>query len=760
MKNNFKISVLAAAVATICSVANATPTSGVYVDDQTQSYVNDATSQGLRLPNTVLCYMNATGANVKDVLNTGNYIALVDKNKCEDGTSSGGSATGSSGSSSAPDYLVTVVNASRTDNNSPLVGKVWFRETSLGDPSAHTLGIIYANMSATQSASSTSPYGKFHTDFCGLADNTTGCASNAPFYGYADGDGASISAFQTGNGNGHQNVAVKLTGTVDAGSGRVKFAEIGGGGGAGDWKFAFNSAYFRRADNAGTNDTCFDRSMANAQKTAWSYGVYNADGSRLNRTSGFPIKTQTGDNGYIGYWGMWLPPSATVNDGDTVTRFSYSSNQASSGSYTVVKKDGRLRKQETHSTTLSGITNVPFYLWVNSTFADSASVSRAQGTQLEVKWDGSNFLITGVVGNNGSVTPVDNSSTAHNIPSTQYDSTHQWGWSMNAYSQSIGGQINIYMRDGSNVYQAPTGSSVVSYRVDTVIPPGSADWPTSLICVNNCPEAGIADATALTAASGNPFVSGTSWSMQPTNSPVTYSKGSGADEGKLLKVGSNVAWTGAAPSNSWYSNGIQSGQMISSADASQIKCDSNGTPNSSGTYYCPGLIGKVSTVYIWETGPNSWNKYAGLKSGSDVVAFDPPMPLTYTVPNNGTPFANASLILQYNGFGDLQGIPGKCVNPLDNSEVQCSNNTRWVSAFAIPEGGTVTSGGTTYYVKPLQQEIRLTKVNASNCSSLTLPTIADSDLPTVSGWTDPTSNGAMPTMPATAAPKVIDGVLQ
>ena len=28
---------------------------------------------------------------------------------------------------------------------------------------------------------------------------------------------------------------------------------------------------------------------------------------------------------------------------------------------------------------------------------------------------------------------------------------------------------------------------------------------------------------------------------------------------------------------------------------------------------------------------------------------------------------------------------------------------------------------------------------------------------TVSGWNDPTTNGAMPTMPASAAPKVFDG---
>jgi hypothetical protein len=124
-------------------------------------------------------------------------------------------------------------------------------------------------------------------------------------------------------------------------------------------------------------------------------------------------------------------------------------------------------------------------------------------------------------------------------------------------------------------------------------------------------------------------------------------------------------------------------------------------------------------------------------------------------------YANASLVLQYNGFGELNGVPGKCVDPLTNADAPCNNNgnNRWVAAFVIPEGSALSDGTTTYYVKPLEQELRLKRVALSNCSALTPPTIADSALPGVAAWADPhLSNGAAPTV--NGAPRVIDGVVQ
>ena len=53
-------------------------------------------------------------------------------------------------------------------------------------------------------------------------------------------------------------------------------------------------------------------------------------------------------------------------------------------------------------------------------------------------------------------------------------------------------------------------------------------------------------------------------------------------------------------------------------------------------------------------------------------------------------WAGKTVQLQFNGFGNLQGIPGYCVNPQDNSEVDCGPNTRYVPAFSIADGETMT----------------------------------------------------------------------
>jgi hypothetical protein len=742
--NTSPLAIALFALTSMPALSVAAPTSGAYITDQTRSYVEDATSQGLRLPNTVLCYMNGTGANLTEVLNQGDYIALVDKNKCENSGGSGNSASGSSGASSAPSYMRAVVNGSRADNSSPLVGKVWFLEDEMNTGGgSSTTGIIYARLNAITAASSTSPYGVFHTDFCGKPTGSSTCSA---FFGYAEGNGASVSAFQSesGGGGGGQNISMTLSGTTDSGSGRIKFSQ---GGQNGDWTFAYNSSYFRRYNNLLSSEQCFDRSFANADKTAWRYGVYNADGSRLERNGGFPIKV--GNNyGYVGYWGLWLPSGVTLNDGDTVTRFSYGGSQASQADYTLVKKDGRLKKLTRNTTTLDGIKNVPFYYWTN-------------GSNSEMKWDGTNLIITGTMSNNGTVTPL-SPTQVFNPGST---------WNISGWSQSLGGQLTIITRDNTGAFVAPSSASVVSYLTESVLSPGGAGWPASLYCINGCPATGATFINGLN-GTGSPYLDITvdnfgggtvnqssQWNSNPVQVANILSYNADAATGLLGSGGNSVVWTSAtSPSSQQFSNGFSSGRMVDSSGLASLQCNSTG--GSGTTHYCPNRIDGVDTTYVWETGSNSWNKFSGLKNGGVYVSFDPPLPMAYSVPSSVPGFANANLILQYNGFGDLQGIPGKCINPVTNAEVPCANDnsTRWVAAFTIAEGASVTSDGITYYVKPLEQELRLSKVADSNCSSLTLPTILDAALPGISGWSDPSINGAVPVV--TGAPRVIHGVVQ
>jgi len=131
----------------------------------------------------------------------------------------------------------------------------------------------------------------------------------------------------------------------------------------------------------------------------------------------------------------------------------------------------------------------------------------------------------------------------------------------------------------------------------------------------------------------------------------------------------------------------------------------------------------------------------------------------------GSPLDGATFMLDYSGFGNLNGIPGKCVDMDSGLEAQCQNDPkiRYVPAFVIPaatagvltEVTADTTGGTaTYYVKPLELEQRMKKDDAG-CTGLTTTSYTLPDINT--DWTDP-ALGSEPTV--TTAPAVIGGVVQ
>jgi hypothetical protein len=142
--------------------------------------------------------------------------------------------------------------------------------------------------------------------------------------------------------------------------------------------------------------------------------------------------------------------------------------------------------------------------------------------------------------------------------------------------------------------------------------------------------------------------------------------------------------------------------------------------------------------------------------------------ISYTVPNDPAygSYAGVPILLQFNGFGNLSGIPGNCVDPVNNAKVDCSTpNARYVPQFSIPDGATMTlpNPSTPLIVKSLNSEIRLKNLGASTstaCASMTLATVP----PPSAGTHDPSNSsdafyiGVKPTV--TSSPKVIDGVIQ
>jgi hypothetical protein len=169
----------------------------------------------------------------------------------------------------------------------------------------------------------------------------------------------------------------------------------------------------------------------------------------------------------------------------------------------------------------------------------------------------------------------------------------------------------------------------------------------------------------------------------------------------------------------------------------------------------------LDVFYTWETGTQQWNKLTALQDGNGFVSFDPPISVEYT--HTWGDSSTSKFYLEYNGFGDIHGIPGKCVDMDTGLDTDCWDASgekyiRWVPEYTIPNGSVLTDAvsGDTFYAKALEKEERMKAVSVSQCTNSGL-SIQSYDLPDGSDYVEP-DIGARPAV--AGAPAVIGGVLQ
>jgi hypothetical protein len=293
-------------------------------------------------------------------------------------------------------------------------------------------------------------------------------------------------------------------------------------------------------------------------------------------------------------------------------------------------------------------------------------------------------------------------------------------------------------------------TNVIFFAEDIVYPTDTV--PTSFACYNNCPKVD---------ANGEAYTDMMSSGLSNT-ATTTYT----FDAANMVLKDSNskpVLMTVATTTNSW---GVMSGAMFdpTSANLAALDCDWDKDNNPATNPQTCGwkAMSALNVFYTWETGPDNWNHFSALKDASGILKFETPLSVKYVHHSAGSPLNGATFLLDYSGFGNLNGIPGKCVSMDTGGDVPCGPGMaiKWVPAFVIPpvqaDGSLtkVTVDTTEYLVKPLQLEQRM-KENAGGCTGLTVTSYALPDLAT--DWTDP----AIGTEPkVTAAPAVIGGVVQ
>lgn len=719
--------------------------SSPYNTDPQHEYVQDATSEAIGSVNMVLCIMNSMNISGSGMLNAGPYLALIDMSKCESHGNAGSSSGDASGASAAKNYMNAIVDASRASSTDPMIAKVWMAMTERGQKTR-----IFVKLTATQSPAEVPPYGVFRLDFIGK--NMAGVTQ---FNGFIDSATGTLQFYETGSNSSNVSLAMTASSTT-SGSGTM----TAGVGTPATYNFNYNTNYFRRSD--GTNDQCFDRLKANAKRSVWRLGTYNAnDGSRVDQANpGFPVNASYQGSSYFGFanyhginfQGLDLNVEADANPipGLVVT----DQRPNNSTTYSLSKVGGKLTKWTQSASTLANMDGIPFTFGGDMTGKVSGNNSVTGWGNWQMQWNqtAANFTITGTqaCGNNGCVITAVNPVATVNT--NAFDGMPIAGW-----SDSFGGNINI-PPTGS----AHAGTDSIYYFTQSLVLPGSGTAPSALYCLNNCPNATAVNAANAytTGSAGSPFggATGNQWFTAASGNTVSYTfDGGGLKNAGTAMIITNELFYNASP---MYQFGVMTGRMF---DSALLTTD---CPN----WVTPGNVCEPSnptSYYTWSTGTGQWNQSMWLTKTSDssLVAFDPPQNIQYVVPTGsdyGT-WAGKSIQLQFNGFGNIYGIPGYCVNPVDNSPVDCSGpNVRYVPMFSIPDGATMTLGSTPLIVKALDAEVRLRDLGAGavQCSAMTLSplTLPSGGVHDMSSPSDAYYIGAKPTV--TTPPKVIDGIVQ
>ncbi|MEW6600458.1 MAG: hypothetical protein AB1499_05760 [Nitrospirota bacterium] len=720
------------------------PADSDYNNDRQEIYVHERSAEAFSMINEILCAM--AQSKYDEMVNLGNYKAQIDMNQCsqdkDSASSAGADSQNQSSGSTAPDYEMWTLNSSRADNDSPHIVKVWIHEEANGDMPA---SIIYVKVTITEGTSDTNPYGMFSIYFEGHEVGTGGAVSaNIMFKGFLRteedaGTGDVLLNFVEQDGdNGSPYVRkVVLNRTPDGSSGSGSIYANSQWDGEKGFDIAFDTLHFLRDD--GTTSMCFDRTSF--EETAWDYGLYDSNGARVNRNSGFSIKT--GEYyGWIGYYGLWLPEEAQVDDGDTVYRVTYGQGGETQTPYTVVKKGGRLKKHTRNTTTLGTVKNIPLDYW------DSGSNSR-------VKWDGTNFVKFAQMN--------DQSHMWENIAESNLDLSALSFGELNFWSQSLGGQVRVKlanclwnMETGKVACDSPTNSTQVIYFKEDVVFPGDT-VPANLRCYDNCPK--------YTAEAGGVVP------LDPTYAP-DYDPWDGTDSydytfsslssDMLLKENGNalVLVDDQSGQNQY---GVMSGPLFEPTEENNalLACDDWNQNGQADEGTCGWKAhSELSVFYTWETGANSWNQFTALKDGEgNVLEFQPPLQIQYTHEQTDETasdykYNGVNFYLEYSGFGNLHGIPGTCIDMDNGQPVDCGPGTRWVPEFSISDGSAASDGTNDYLIKGLRKEQRMTSVATGECSSLSVVAYT---LPSMDDWVAP-NIGSEPVV--TNAPAVIGGVVQ
>lgn len=717
---------------------SAFPTDCDYNNDPSHGHVYDPSMETLQVVNEILCMLSQT--SYTQMVNLENYKAQVDEEKCQQGgdQSSSGSEQGQSSGAGAGAPKIWIVNSHRASNGTDQIVEFWVPQGG-GDDGVP--GVIHAKMVVSEGASDANPFGVFTLNFVGVPQG--GTEDNPEMFGtlktldVADGFIGFSFFEQEGDINqpqlpnhhaGMTQANVNMFADQTQGVAYIKKQEHSNfppGGDTGiieeSYRIAFNTTNVLRAKNLDPS-TCLSRTDFDTR--VWRYNLYNATGEnagqRVELNSGFGFRTEGGEYGWMGYYGMWISNDVTINNGDTVTRDVF--GQSNAPTYTVVKAPGKLIKNTRHTLDLTELSGETFNWW---DFGTPGMPPVGPPTQYRIEYQAPLWNKTGLWNDSSHM------FTDISPPQPIDMATHQY---LGMWSESLGGSVSYVNGDMFITYYAQefvNGSSDVFAPGDTAV---------ELYGYFNCLDSGI------TSAQGNngnvyldpaPDVSMPYHYVFDKNTLTLYydTDGSGMN---LIAAGLGA---GQVVTNGPFTWGMRSGPMVTS------------TAN----LMTPYEVWTQEVFYTYETGSNPWNQYAALLDANGLfVTFDHPLQFTYTHTtaddiNGDSTYNNKKYLLSYNGSGNLFGIPFDGFDLDGNGSID-----RWYPLFGIKDGTLMGPNGTEFVIKAIEKEQTLSAA-VGGCVGLDISTVDQLPLPDASDFTPP-GIGDEPAI--SDPPRVIEGELQ
>ena len=702
-----------------------------YVTDGAQVWVYDPSMEALETVNSILTQTSATAYG--QMVNYGPYVAQIAIE--EDKSSAGSDTKGQSAGAQGDEFEFFTVDSQRASNSQPQTVQFWVPET-MDDSGPGSSSLIYAEMTIDEGATDIDPFGDFRLNFAladapanlgtpfmfGTLSTTTVGAGELGFQFYSESGDVTQ---PVGPGEFADKIQVNVTMAADQTTGVAKILQqmrwyddwLGADSGlmTESWQVAFNDTHFKRQADGGAITTL---SRSDFTNNVWNYNLYYASGAnagqRVDLNSGFGFTLPGGEYGWIGYYGFWVPDGVTLTNGQTITEEVW--DDSIPKTYTVVKAPGKLLRHSKNQMDLVDIGSTTFQYW-----------DPTDGFQYMVSYHDALFWKTSKWD--------DISGTWQALPSeVSIDLVSLGGW-LNMWSDTLGGNVT-YLE----------GGTYITYYSEEFVNPASTAFDglvgdrLELFGFIDClkPNMTAADVEAGDIYLPNVEVVASPLVYRFDKSDMTLYYDAAGDDSNSQPVG---LASGQVPTDGPYMWGMQSGPMVT---------DTTGIVN-------PWDVWDLTEFYTYETGHNEWNQYgAVVDSLGAPVVFDAPLQFLYTHStandrNADTTYDGEAYYLEYNGPGDLWGIPSEGVDLNGDSEPD-----RWYPLFSLADGVPVGPTGTEYVVRGIEMEQTMSEapgaaptLDVTAADSLVLPTAADYTMP---------NNGAEPTV--TDPPAVVDGEVQ